>query len=91
MTIRTLNESKGHPGMGQMSVQKERDERVYNFIVAFIGDNGYPPRRNDITDALGLTVRQLDCALVRLRSIGRIRAYSLLPTLNRRDPLPPAA
>ena len=70
-----------------MSTCQVHDERIYTFIVAFIRDHGRPPRRNDITEAIGCTVRQLDYALRRLRAQGWIREHSLLPLGYRRAPL----
>jgi hypothetical protein len=77
--------------MSLRTIDIKRDtERLYNYLVAFVGDNGYPPRRCDIGDDLGISEYQLDRALLRLRGARRICEGSTLPTVYS-DPLPPAA
>ncbi|MEO8395677.1 MAG: hypothetical protein ABI700_21965 [Chloroflexota bacterium] len=54
--------------MSVRTIDTTRDaERVYNYIVVFIGDNGYPLRPHDIRDDLGFSACQLARALVHLR------------------------
>jgi hypothetical protein len=61
---------------------KNTAEQLYNYLVAFVGDNGFPPRRCDIGDDLGISEYQLDRVLVRLRGAGRICEGSTMPTEN---------
>ncbi|MEO8393322.1 MAG: hypothetical protein ABI700_10050 [Chloroflexota bacterium] len=43
-----------------------RRQRLYAYILAFVGDNGFPPRHRNIADDLGFTLYRMDRALTRL-------------------------
>jgi hypothetical protein len=57
-------------------------ERLYAYLVAFVGDNGYAPRRCDMADDLSFTIHRLDRALHCLRVTGRIQERSMLPNAS---------
>jgi hypothetical protein len=64
-------------------------DRVYRYISAFVGDNGYPPTCEYISEWLGLEGWRVEKALKRLRAAERICDGSTLLTVQT-EPLPPA-
>jgi len=68
---------------------EQEAERVYNYLLAFFGDNDFTPRIRDIHDDLGISENRVRQSLALLRDAGRVCAGSTLPTVRTREALPP--
>lgn len=64
------------------SLEEVRDttERVYNFLVEYVTNNGYPPTIREIGNGVGLKSTQTVCShLKRLQTMGLIHTEETKP------------